>query len=84
MTFQSYIIIVHFELLLSIDVLFIILCFLYLDHVLESLLTAEAANINVKNALTQVVFRAKVGKRYQLPHKGIIPEEFGVVQSYEE
>lgn len=27
----------------------------------------------------QVAFRAKVGKRYQLPHKGIIPEEFGVV-----
>lgn len=27
----------------------------------------------------QVAFRAKVGKKYQLPHKGIIPEEFGVV-----
>lgn len=27
----------------------------------------------------QVAFRAKVGKQYQLPHKGIIPEEFGVV-----
>lgn len=27
----------------------------------------------------QVAFRAKVGKEYQLPHKGIIPEEFGVV-----
>ncbi|XP_039138463.1 protein EXECUTER 1, chloroplastic [Dioscorea cayenensis subsp. rotundata] len=30
----------------------------------------------------QIVFRAKVGKRYQLPHKGIIPEEFGVVARY--
>jgi hypothetical protein len=29
-----------------------------------------------------VAFRAKVGKRYQLPHKGIIPEEFGVVWFY--
>ncbi|KAL6515347.1 Protein EXUTER 1, chloroplastic [Orobanche hederae] len=28
----------------------------------------------------QVAFRAKVGKRYQLPHKGIIPEEFGVAR----
>ncbi|XP_022725813.1 protein EXECUTER 1, chloroplastic isoform X2 [Durio zibethinus] len=27
----------------------------------------------------QVAFRARVDKRYQLPHKGIIPEEFGVV-----
>ncbi|KAJ8447462.1 hypothetical protein Cgig2_019456 [Carnegiea gigantea] len=27
----------------------------------------------------KVAFRAKIGKRYQLPHKGIIPEEFGVV-----
>lgn len=27
-----------------------------------------------------MAFRAKVGKRYQLPHKGIIPEEFGVVR----
>ncbi|KAL1564604.1 protein of unknown function (DUF3506), variant 2 [Salvia divinorum] len=26
-----------------------------------------------------VAFRAKVGKTYQLPHKGIIPEEFGVI-----
>ncbi|KAG6709963.1 hypothetical protein I3843_06G150800 [Carya illinoinensis] len=26
----------------------------------------------------KVAFRAKVGKRYQLPHKGIIPEELGV------
>ncbi|MBA0727390.1 hypothetical protein Golax_000386, partial [Gossypium laxum] len=29
-----------------------------------------------------VAFRARVGKRYQLPHKGIIPEEFGVVARY--
>ncbi|KAK7319491.1 hypothetical protein RJT34_04212 [Clitoria ternatea] len=30
----------------------------------------------------QVAFRAKVGNRYQLPHKGIIPEEFGVIARY--
>ncbi|CDO97385.1 unnamed protein product [Coffea canephora] len=30
----------------------------------------------------QIAFRAKVGNRYQLPHKGIIPEEFGVVARY--
>nr|CAB3499313.1 unnamed protein product [Digitaria exilis] len=29
-----------------------------------------------------VVFRAKVGERYQLPHKGIIPRELGVVARY--
>ncbi|XP_072962513.1 protein EXECUTER 1, chloroplastic [Typha angustifolia] len=30
----------------------------------------------------QVVYRAKIGKQYQLPHKGIIPKEFGVVARY--
>lgn len=30
----------------------------------------------------KVAFRAKIGKRCQLPHKGIIPEEFGVVARY--
>ncbi|KAK7302581.1 hypothetical protein RJT34_13473 [Clitoria ternatea] len=30
----------------------------------------------------QVAFRAKVGKRHQLPHKGIIPEEFGLIARY--
>ncbi|XP_047336481.1 protein EXECUTER 1, chloroplastic-like isoform X2 [Impatiens glandulifera] len=30
----------------------------------------------------EVAFRAKIGKRYQLPHKGIIPEEFCVVARY--
>lgn len=33
----------------------------------------------VSSSHFQVAFRAKVGKKYQLPHKGIIPEEFGVV-----
>nr|KYP63079.1 hypothetical protein KK1_017644 [Cajanus cajan] len=30
----------------------------------------------------QVAFRAKVGKRYQLPHEGIIPKEFGLIARY--
>ncbi|KAL4580994.1 hypothetical protein LXL04_017200 [Taraxacum kok-saghyz] len=30
----------------------------------------------------QVAFQAKVGTKYQLPHRGIIPEEFGVIARY--
>ncbi|EOA16153.1 hypothetical protein CARUB_v10004291mg [Capsella rubella] len=30
----------------------------------------------------KVAFRAKIGKRYELPHKGLIPEEFGVIARY--
>nr|GLL23803.1 protein EXECUTER 1, chloroplastic-like [Ipomoea trifida] len=30
----------------------------------------------------KIAFRAKVGKQNQLPHKGIIPEEFGVIARY--
>ncbi|KAJ4880705.1 hypothetical protein Rs2_37760 [Raphanus sativus] len=30
----------------------------------------------------KVAFRAKVGRRYELPHRGLIPEEFGVIARY--
>ncbi|CAL9227870.1 unnamed protein product [Arabidopsis halleri] len=30
----------------------------------------------------KVAFRAKIGRRYELPHKGLIPEEFGVIARY--
>ncbi|XP_024960361.1 protein EXECUTER 1, chloroplastic-like [Cynara cardunculus var. scolymus] len=30
----------------------------------------------------QIAFRAKIGTKYQLPHRGIIPEEFGVIARY--
>ncbi|KAI4318724.1 hypothetical protein MLD38_032395 [Melastoma candidum] len=31
----------------------------------------------------KVAFRAKIGKSYQLPHKGIIPEQLGVIARYQ-
>ncbi|KAK3125976.1 hypothetical protein QOZ80_7BG0612220 [Eleusine coracana subsp. coracana] len=44
----------------------------------------EAIKLTGDNLMAsgQVVFRAKVGERYQLPHKGIIPRELGVVARY--
>ncbi|CAN8327293.1 unnamed protein product [Cochlearia groenlandica] len=30
----------------------------------------------------KVTFRAKIGRRYELPHRGLIPEEFGVIARY--
>ncbi|CAH8329430.1 unnamed protein product [Eruca vesicaria subsp. sativa] len=30
----------------------------------------------------KVAFRAKIGRRYELPHRGLIPEEFGVIARY--
>ncbi|KAI3497430.1 hypothetical protein L1887_40028 [Cichorium endivia] len=44
----------------------------------------EAVNItgDMHVPAGQVAFRAKVGTKYQLPHRGIIPEEFGVIARY--
>lgn len=49
-------------------------CFVYLLSLFKVIVKCDL--------VSQVAFRAKVGKRNQLPHKGIIPEEFGVVSVY--
>uniref|UniRef100_A0A0E0M8Z0 Uncharacterized protein n=1 Tax=Oryza punctata TaxID=4537 RepID=A0A0E0M8Z0_ORYPU len=38
----------------------------------------KTSTVYLIQSTCQVVFRAKVGKHYQLPHKGIIPRELGV------